>query len=92
MLSINQLSVLTPFPHKNFPSQDGAISFDAQRTKRTLMQFTDNAGPDQPAHTQADLGLRFPDWRIKDTIVYVDEQRMLRSDCTDAHAHLDLRC
>ena len=27
-----------------------------------------------------------------DTVVYVDEHRMLRSDCTDAHADLDLRC
>ena len=80
MLSINQLSVLTPFPHKNFPSQDGAISFDAQRTKRTLMQFTDNAG------------LRCSIEELKDTIVFVDEQGMLRSDCTEAHAHLDLRC
>ena len=25
-------------------------------------------------------------------VVYVDEQRMSRSDCTDAHAHLDRRC
>ena len=27
-----------------------------------------------------------------DSVVYVDEQRTLRSDCTDAHADLDLRC
>ena len=27
-----------------------------------------------------------------DTVVYVDEQRMLRSDCIDAHADLDLCC
>ena len=24
-------------------------------------------------------------------VLYVDEQRMLRSDCTDAHGDLDLR-
>ena len=27
-----------------------------------------------------------------DTVVYVDEQRMLRSDNTDEHANLDLPC
>ena len=58
------------------------------------MLFADNAGPDQPAHllTQADLGLRCPLTESMDTVVYVDEQRMIRSDCTDAHADLDLRC
>ena len=27
-----------------------------------------------------------------DTVVYVDEQKMPRLDCTDSHADLDLRC
>ena len=54
------------------------------------MLFADNAGPDQPAHT--DLGLRCPLTESMATVVYVDEQKMPRSDCTDAHSHLDLRC
>ena len=29
---------------------------------------------------------------VVDTVVYVNEQRMSRSDCTDVHTHLDLRC
>ena len=27
-----------------------------------------------------------------DIVVYVDDQRMLRSDCTDVHTDLSLRC
>ena len=27
-----------------------------------------------------------------DTVVYVDEPRMVRSDYTDAHADIDIRC
>ena len=27
-----------------------------------------------------------------DTVVYVDKQRMLRSDCTDVHVDLYLHC
>ena len=53
------------------------------------MQFADNTGPDQPAH----LGLRCPLTESMDTVVesmvtvvYVDKLRMLRLDCTDAHA------
>ena len=41
------------------------------------MQFADSAGPDQ--------GLRCPLTELMDTVVYVDEQGMLRSDCMDAH-------
>ena len=26
------------------------ISYDAQRAKRALLRFTENVGPDQPAH------------------------------------------
>ena len=39
----------------------------AQRTKRSLMQFADTAGPDKPSYS-------------KDTVVYIDEQKMPRSD------------
>ena len=61
-------------------------TFDAQRTKRILLQFADNAGPDQ--------GLRCMLTELMDTVVYeyVDKQRMLISNCTDAHAVLHLRC
>ena len=44
------------------------------------------------AFAQAELGLRCPLIASMDTASYVDEQRMLRSDCTDVHADLDLRC
>ena len=37
-------------------------------------------------------GLRCPLIESMNTVVYVDEQRMSGSDCTDAHAHLALRC
>ena len=55
-----------------------------QRTKRTLIYFADNVGPDQDRHC--------PLIESIDTDVYVDEQRMSRSDCTDEPADLDLRC
>ena len=52
------------------------------------MQFADNAGPDK-----AYQGLHCPLTESMDIVVYmyVDEQRMSISDCTDANAHLDLR-
>ena len=56
---------------------------DVQHTKRALMQFVGNTAPDQC--------LRCPLTQSLDTVVYVDEQRMTRSDCTDGQAHLDLR-
>ena len=54
------------------------IIYDAQHTKRALMQFTDNAGPD--------LGCSLTE--SMDTVVFVDEQRMPRSDCMFVHAEL----
>ena len=42
------------------------------------------------ANPQADQGLRCPLTESINTVVYVDEQRMLRSDYTDAHTDLDL--
>ena len=42
------------------------------------------------AYAQADLGLRCPLTESGDSVVYVDEQKMPRLDCTDAHADLDL--
>ena len=53
-----------------------------------LLQFADNTGPDQPAHKC----LHCQHTELVDTVVYVDRQRLLRSDCIDAHADLDLRC
>ena len=52
------------------------------------MQFADNVGPGQPAY----LGLCCPLTESMDTVIYVYEQRMSRSDCTDVHAHLDFHC
>ena len=45
------------------------------------MYFADNAGPDHCPRTES-----------VDTVVYVDEQKMSRVDCTDGHADLDLCC
>ena len=42
------------------------------------------------AYAQADLGLHCPLTESVDTVVYVDKERMSRSYCIDAHAHLDL--
>ena len=44
------------------------------------------------AFTQADQSLHFPLTESMDIVSYVDEQITSRSDCTDVHAHLDLRC
>ena len=43
------------------------------------MPFADNTGPD-------------PLTESMDTVVYVNKQRMLKSDCTYAHTDLDLHC
>ena len=52
------------------------------RNARTW-QFAGNEGPDQPARMLTES---------MDTVVHVDEQRMSRSDCMDAHAHQGLCC
>ena len=44
------------------------------------------------AFAQASLGLRCPLTESMDTVVYVDQQRMPKTDCMDALAHPDLRC
>ena len=43
------------------------------------------------AYAQADQGPCCPHTESMDMVAYVDEQQMLRSDCMDAHADLDLR-
>ena len=43
-------------------------------------------------YIQAGQGLHCPLTESMDTVVYVDEQRMLRSGCIDAHADLDCHC
>ena len=48
------------------------------------MQFADNAGPN--------LDLRCPLTESTDTVVNIDEQRMLKSDFMAVHANLYLRC
>ena len=53
----------------------------AQRMKRALMQFADSAGQDQ----QADLGLHCPLRESMDTVIYLYEQRLSRSDCIESH-------
>ena len=42
------------------------------------------------ANAQADQGLRCPLTESVDTVVYVDELRLLKAYCTDAHADLDV--
>ena len=57
------------------------------------MHSEDNAGPDKPVQKmQADQGLHCPLTESMDSVVYANKQRMLSSDCTDAHADLDLEC
>ena len=66
--------------------------YDAKRMERTHAI----CGQRRPwlacAFTQANQGLHCPLSESMDIVVYVDEQRMSRSNCTDAHAHTDLRC
>ena len=52
----------------------------AQRMKRALMQFADSAGQDQ----QADLGLHCSLRESMDTVIYLYEQRLSRSDCIES--------
>ena len=54
---------------------------NAQHMKIALMQFEDSA------FMQADLGLRFLLTESADIVVYVNEQRMSMSDCTDGHLY-----
>ena len=56
------------------------------------MQFADNVDPDQSAFVQAEQGHSCPLTELMNNVASVDEKRMSRSDCRDAHAHLDLRC
>ena len=49
------------------------------------MQLAGNAGPDQPVHM-----CRLTE--SMDAKVYVDEQRLRRSDCSDEYADLDHHC
>ena len=54
----------------------------------------DNCGQNRSRmlFAQADVDLRCPLTESADTVVYIEEQRMSGSDCTDAHARLDLCC
>ena len=52
------------------------------------MQFADNAGQ----ISLRILGLRCPNTESMGIVVCVDEQRMSKSDFTDALAHQDHRC
>ena len=52
--------------------------------RNALMLFADNTG--------LNMGLRCSLTESVDTLAYVDEQKMPKLDCTDAHADLDLRC
>ena len=77
----------------DLPPEDTEINiYDVQYTKRALMKFAVNAGPDQPMHAQVALVLHCPLTESVDTIVYVDEQKMPRVVCTDVQADLQLCC
>ena len=57
--------------------------------KTALMQFENNVGPDQLMPLdQAEQSFCYLLTKLMDSKVYVDEQRMSRSDYRDAHAHL----
>ena len=61
--------------------------YDAQSTKSVLKRFADSVDPDQPARE-----LRCPLTESMDPVVFVDEERMSRSDCRNTHARLGFRC
>ena len=56
------------------------------------MHFTDNAGPDQPAHKCRLIRAFVVLTESVDIVVYVNEQRMPRLAYTDGHADLNLHC
>ena len=56
------------------------------------MHFTDNAGPDQPAHKRRLIRAFVVLTESVDIVVYVNEQRMPRLAHTDGHADLNLHC
>ena len=92
--------------HREYPDQNARLSkltnlcllqmsYNAQRRKRALIQICGQRRPwSACAFAQAYQRLRYhgPFTESMDTVLYVDEQRILRSDCTDAHADLDLSC
>ena len=57
------------------------------------MQFADKAGPDQPAHLCSLIEAYVASLKKSslESAVFVYENRMFRSDCTDTHSQLDLR-
>ena len=61
--------------------------------KRTIKQFADSVDQDQPpAFAQADHRRHCPLTESTDYVVYVDEQRVPRSDSMDSHGVLNLLC
>ena len=62
-------------------ARKGPLALCEQRRLRSACVFA-----------QADLSLRCPLRESFDTVVYVDERRMLKSDCTDEHVDQDLYC
>ena len=89
---------MNTFDYSNYPkisltNFSVKMAYDAQHTKRALMQFAVSEGPDQPAHLCRLIRAFVPLTESINIVVYVDEQRMLGSHCTDVHAEfLDLRC
>ena len=59
---------------------NGRQNFDAQRTEQALI------------HSCRPIWDRFSLTKSMNIVVYVDEFRMSRLNCTDAHAHMDLSC
>ena len=57
--------------------------------KKALMQFADNAGPDQPALMRRLIRAFVA--RLQNQMCSICRQRLLRSNCKDKHAHLG-RC
>ena len=66
-------------------NHSGKYSYDAQCTKRAFMHFGVKLRS-ACTFTEAEQGLCCPLTKSMDTVVYVDIQRRLRSDCMDAHA------
>ena len=75
------------------PQSETAFANDAERMKKGPYTIcVRRRSRSACAIAQADQDLHCPLTKSMDSVVYVDEQRMIRSDCTDTHADLDYRC
>ena len=78
-----------------FPAKEHLINrfaFDVQHTKRVPMQSVDTAGPDQPAQMCRLISAFIVHLQKQRILKYMSVKRILRSDCMDGYADLNLHC